>query len=197
MNESPEKIRDSIHQRYARLARSPGVEEGFPVGPQSAKLLGYPASEIDGLPDSVTESFAGVGNPFSLGKIDFGQTVLDLGCGAGLDSILAARKVGPSGKVIGVDSTQEMIAKAKRNAQALRLANVEFHHGDVETLPVANDTVDTVISNGVFNLCLDKPRVTREVFRVLRAGGRLFMADMILEEHVTPDKVQLMGSWSG
>jgi arsenite methyltransferase len=197
MNETPEQIRDSIRQRFSRLALSPGVDEAFPVGPTSAKSLGYPASQIDGLPNSVTESFAGVGNPFSLGQIDPGQTVLDLGCGAGMDSILAARKVGPTGHVIGVDSTAEMIAKAKRNAKTLNLTNLEFHHGDVESLPVASDTVDTVISNGVFNLCLDKPRVLREVFRVLRAGGRLFMADMILEDHVTPEKVQLMGSWSG
>jgi arsenite methyltransferase len=197
MNESPEKIRDSIKERYTRLARSPGVEEGFPVGPKSAKLLGYLVNEIDGLPDSVTESFAGVGNPFSLGEIELGQTVLDLGCGAGMDSILAARKVGPSGKVIGVDSTEEMIVKAKKNAVEFNLTNVEFHHGDVESLPLASETVDTVISNGVFNLCLDKARVLREAFRVLRAGGRLFMADMLLEDHVTPEKVQLMGSWSG
>lgn len=197
MNESPEEIRGSIQQRFARLARSPGAEHGFPVGPQSAKLLGYPGNEIDGLPDSVTESFAGVGNPFSLGEIDVGQTVLDLGCGAGMDSILAARTVGPSGKVIGVDATEEMIAKAQRNAQECNLANVEFFHGDVESLPVAGETIDTVISNGVFNLCLDKPKVLGEVFRVLRAGGSLFMADMILEDHVTPEKVQLVGSWSG
>jgi arsenite methyltransferase len=197
MDESPETIRDSIKERYARLARSPGAEEGYPVGPKSAKKLGYPADEIDALPDSAAESFAGVGNPLSLGEIGPGQTVLDLGCGAGLDSILAARKVGPSGKVIGVDATEEMIAKAKRNANGLNLTNVEFHLGDVESLPVADETVDTVISNGVFNLCLDKPRVLREAYRVLRAGGRFFMADMILEEHVTPEKVRLIGSWSG
>jgi len=197
MNASPEEIRASIRERYARLARSPGSEQGFPVGPKSAKALGYPANEIDELPGSATASFAGVGNPFSLGEIELGQTVLDLGCGAGMDSILAARKVGPSGKVIGVDATEEMIVKAKRNAEESNLTNVEFHHGEAEFLPAASETVDTVISNGVFNLCLDKPRVLREVFRVLRPRGRLFMADMILEDHVTPEKVQLMGSWSG
>jgi arsenite methyltransferase len=197
MPESPEIIRESIKERYTRLARSPGMEEGFPIGPKSAKALGYSQSEIDGLPNSAAESFAGVGNPFSLGEIEPGQTVLDLGCGAGMDSILAARKVGPSGKVIGVDATEEMIVKAQRNAVSLNLPNVEFHHCDAESLPVASETVDVALSNGVFNLCLDKPKVLREVFRVLRPGGRFFMADMLLEDHVTPEKVQLMGSWSG
>jgi SAM-dependent methyltransferase len=197
MNESPEAIRESVKERFARLAQSPGLEHGFPVGPESAVSLGYPARDIDALPDSATESFAGVGNPFSLGPIDPGQTVLDLGCGAGMDSILAARRVGPTGRVIGVDATEAMIVKAKRNAEESDLANVEFRHGEAEALPVASETVDAVISNGVFNLCLDKPRVLHDVFRVLRAGGRLFMADMILEDHVTPEKVQLMGSWSG
>jgi arsenite methyltransferase len=197
MSESPEQIRGAIEQRFSRIARSPGTEKEFPVGPASAKLLGYPAGEIDALPGSVTESFAGVGNPFSLGEIEPGQTVLDLGCGAGMDCILAARTVGPAGKVVGVDSTEAMIVKAKRNAAESNVTNVEFLHGDVESLPVGGDTVDTVISNGVFNLCLDKSKVLREIFRVLRPGGRLFMADMILEAHVTPEKVRLMGSWSG
>ena len=197
MDQQPEQVRAAVRERYARLARSPDSETGFAVGGQSAKSLGYPAQEIDGLPVSVTEAFAGVGNPFSLGPIGPGQTVLDLGCGAGLDSILAAGKVGPSGRVIGVDVTSEMIDKARRSADALGVANVEFRLGDVESLPVAAGTVDVALSNGVFNLCTDKPRALAEVFRVLRAGGRLLMADMILEDHVTPEKVQLMGSWSG
>lgn len=197
MDQTPEAIRASITERFANLARSPESEEGFPVGPESAKSLGYPATEIDGLPKSVTESFAGVGNPFSVGELQPGETVLDLGCGAGMDSILAARKAGLSGKVIGVDFSPEMIDKATSSAQALGLTNVEFRPGDLEALPLKNATVDVAISNGVFNLCLDKPRVLREVFRVLRAGGRLQMADMILEDHVTPEKVELMGSWSG
>lgn len=197
MEQTPDEIRASIQERYASLARAPNSEMAFPVGPGSAEALGYPADEIDGLPSSVTESFAGVGNPFLLGEIAVGQTVLDLGCGAGLDSVLTARKVGPSGKVIGVDITEEMVRKGTRNAAEMGLANVEFRHGDVESLPVADETVDVVISNGVFNLCLNKPKVLAEVFRVLRAGGRLLMADMLLEDHVTPEKVQLMGSWSG
>jgi arsenite methyltransferase len=197
MEPTPDQIRASIKERYAGLARSPDSEKAFPVGPESAKALGYSADEIDSLPPSVTESFAGVGNPFLLGEPHAGQTVLDLGCGAGMDAVLAARKVGPSGKVIGVDITEEMLHKAQENADAIGLTNVEFQQGDVESLPLADKTVDVVISNGVFNLCLNKPRVVAEVLRVLRAGGRLLMADMLLEDHVTPEKVQLMGSWSG
>ena len=123
--------------------------------------------------------------------------MLDLGCGAGMDALLAIRRVGPSGGVVGVDITEEMVLKARKNAEATGVTNVEFHQGDVESLPLADETVDVVISNGVFNLCLNKARVVAESFRVLRAGGQLLMADMILEDHVTPDKVQLMGSWSG
>lgn len=197
MDEAPEAIRASIRDRYGNLARSPQSDKGFPVGPESAKSLGYPAAEIDGLPTSVTESFAGVGNPLSLAELQAGETVLDLGCGAGMDAILAARKVGPSGTLIGVDFSPEMIDKATRNAVALDLPNVEFRLGDLEALPLENGTVDVAISNGVFNLCPDKPKVLGEVLRVLRVGGRLCMADMILEDHVTPEKVQLMGSWSG
>jgi arsenite methyltransferase len=197
MYQTPEAIRASSKDRYGNLARSPQSEKGFPVGPESAKALGYPAAEIDELPNSVTESYAGVGNPLSLAELRAGETVLDLGCGAGMDTILAARKVGASGKLIGVDFSPEMIDKATSNALALDLSNVEFRLGDLEALPLENGTVDVAISNGVFNLCPDKPKVLGEVFRVLRVGGRLCMADMILEEHVTPEKVQLMGSWSG
>jgi arsenite methyltransferase len=197
MEPTPDQIRASIKQRYADLARSADLEKAFPVGPESAKALGYSPDEIDGLPPSVTESFAGVGNPFLLGELHAGQIVLDLGCGAGMDVLLAARRVGPSGKVIGVDITEEMMLKARKNAETTGLTNVEFHQGDVESLPLADQTVDVVMYNGVFNLCLSKPRVVAEAFRVLRAGGRLLMADMLLEDHVTPEKVQLMGSWSG
>src|SRR5262249_18898287 len=151
---------------------SPQEEKQFPVGPASAKRLGYDAAEIDSMPASVTESFAGVGNPFALGEVRDSQTVLDLGCGAGFDSILAARRVSPSGRVVGVDFAAEMIEKARRNAGAVGITNVEFRQGEADALPVENETVDVVISNGVFNLCLDKPKVLTEAFRVLRPGGR-------------------------
>lgn len=173
MKETPEQIKAEIEQRFVRVALSPREEPKFPVGPASAKRLGYDPREIDILPVSVTESFAGVGNPFALGEMRTGQTVLDLGCGAGLDSILAARRVGPTGTVIGVDFAAEMVEKAKRNAGAVGVMNAEFREGEADALPVSDASVDVVISNGVFNLCLDKPKVLAEAFRVLRPGGRI------------------------
>jgi arsenite methyltransferase len=178
------------------LSRSPEQEKKFPVGPASAKKLGYDPQEIDALPTPVTESFCGVGNPLGLGKVRPGQTVLDLGSGPGLDSLLAARRVGPTGKVVGVDLCPEMVEKARRNADLLGLRNVEFVNAGIENLPLPDASVDVVISNGVFNLCPDKPAVLAEAFRVLRPGGRLQMADILLEEGVTPEEVAQKGSWS-
>jgi SAM-dependent methyltransferase len=189
-------LRASVIDRFRRAATAPDQERKFPVGPESAKKLGYDAAEVDALPASVTESFCGVGNPLSLGEPQPGQTVLDLGCGAGFDTLLAAQRVGTSGKVIGVDMTPEMIAKARSNAASLGLMNVEVVLGEIDALPLSDSSVDLVISNGVFNLCPEKPRVLSEVFRVLRPGGRLQMADILLESHVTPEEVANKGSWS-
>ncbi|MFQ6133024.1 MAG: methyltransferase domain-containing protein [Armatimonadota bacterium] len=191
-----EEIREQVRQRYATIAVSPEKERKFPVGPESAKSLGYGADEIDALPASVTESFSGVGNPLSLGEPHAGETVLDLGCGSGLDSILAARQIGPTGKVIGVDMTPEMVDKARGNASGLGITNADFRHAQIETLPVEDGSVDTAISNGVLNLCPDKPTVLAEVFRVLRPGGRFQMADILLHDDVTPEEVARAGTWS-
>jgi arsenite methyltransferase len=196
MNESPDQIRAEIKDRFVRLALDPQREQRFPVGPASAKRLGYDASEIDSLPAPATESFAGVGNLLALGKRRSGEMILDLGCGAGLDSLLAARRVGPTGKVIGVDFAAEMVEKARRNAALVGIMNAEFRQGEAEVLPLSDASVDVVISNGVFNLCLDKPRVLAEVFRVLKPGGQLQMADILLEDGVTPTEVARRGTWS-
>lgn len=193
---TPEDLRASVIDRFSRIATASDQERKFPVGPESARRLGYDASEIDTLPASLTESFCGVGNPFTLGEPQPGHTVLDLGCGAGFDTLLAAKKVGPKGKVIGIDMTPEMLAKACHNASLLGVMNVEFLLAGIESLPLQEASVDLVMSNGVFNLCPDKPGVLAEVFRVLRPGGRLQMADILLEPHVTPEEVATKGSWS-
>jgi SAM-dependent methyltransferase len=189
-------IRDSVKKRFDALARDPASEQRFPVGPDSARRLGYTDAELAGLPVSAVASFAGVGHPLALSRPAAGQTVLDLGCGAGVDSLLAARLVGPGGRVIGIDMTAAMVARARAGAAEMGLANVEFRVGDVEALPVDSASIDLVISNGVFNLCINKPAVLAEVFRVLRPGGRLQMADILLEPDVTPEELAGKGEWS-
>jgi arsenite methyltransferase len=196
MHDTAEGIRAAVEERFAQVARSPDQEKKFPVGPASAKKLGYDPREIDALPPSVTESFCGVGNPLGLGEVGPGQAVLDLGSGAGLDSLLAARRVGPTGKVVGVDLCPEMVEKARRNASLLGLHNVEFVQAGIENLPLPDASVDVVISNGVLNLCPDKPAVLAEAFRVLRPGGRLQTADVLLHDDVTPEEVAHKGEWS-
>lgn len=196
MSESHEGIRASVRGRFATIAVTPACETKFPVGPESAKSLGYDSEAIDHLPVSVTESFAGVGHPLSLGEILPGETVLDLGSGAGLDCILAAARVGSSGRVFGVDLTEEMVEKARHNAAALGIGNIEFLCAEIEDLPLDDGGVHVAISNGVFNLCPDKPRALAETARVLRPEGRLLMADILLEDHVTPEEVARLGTWS-
>jgi arsenite methyltransferase len=192
----PDELHQAVVDRFTNIATCPANEKKFPVGPESAKGLGYDAAEVDSLPASVTESFCGVGNPFSLGDPQTGQTVLDVGCGAGFDTILAARRVRPNGRAVGVDMTSAMIAKARSNAGQAGVENVEFLQADVERLPLGDGSVDLVISNGVFNLCTDKPKVLSEIYRVLRPGGRLQMADILLEPHVTPAEAAEKGTWS-
>lgn len=184
-----------VRERFARIATNPGRDQRR-IGPAIAKELGYDADEIDRLPASVTESFAGVGNPLSLGEIQPGETVLDLGSGAGLDAIRAARKVGPSGRVVGVDFTPEMIERARRNVASVGLVNAAFLEAAIETIPLANDTADVAFCNGLFNLCPDKPKALAEVYRVLKPGGRFLIADVLLEDRVAPEEVARKGTWS-
>lgn len=195
-SESPDQIRAMIEERFQKVAVDPAAERKFPVGPESARRLGYDPAELDALPSRATESFAGVGNPLALGELRPGQVILDIGCGAGLDCLLAASRVGPLGRVIGADMTGAMVEKARANALAAGTGNAEFHLADAGKLPVEDATVDVVISNGVFNLCRDKPGVLAEIYRVLRPGGRLQMADILLREDVTPEQVVQKGEWS-
>lgn len=196
MKDTAADIEMAVKNRFAALARCPAEEKRFPIGADSAKHLGYNADDIDALPRTATESFAGVGNPLSVGELKPGHIILDVGCGAGVDSLLAARQVQPLGKVIGVDMVEEMLAKGRQSAKALGLDNLNFRLGRADALPVSAESVDVIITNGVFNLCLDKPKVVTEMFRVLQPGGRLQMADILLEEHVTPEQLAGMGTWS-
>src|SRR5882724_1500453 len=166
----PDALRDQVRDKYREVAVAPGAGYHFHTGRQLASRLGYDDGAVGTLPDRAVESFAGVGNLFSLRPLAAGEHVVDVGSGAGFDSFIAAGQVGPSGQVTGVDMTPEMLAKARQTAAALGLGHVEFREGFAEALPVEDGWADVVISNGVINLCADKRAVFAEIRRVLRAG---------------------------
>jgi arsenite methyltransferase len=190
-------LRTAIQEEYAEVAACPMKGFHFHTGRFLADRLGYPAERVDALPDAVVESFAGVGNPFSWGNLQPGETVVDLGCGAGFDTVLAAQMVGAEGRVIGVDMTPAMLNKARGNAEMLGLSNVDLREGFLEELPVADATADVVISNGVINLCPDKATVLAEAFRVLKPGGRLQIADIIVAKAVPEGAKEDIALWTG
>jgi arsenite methyltransferase len=190
-------LRTAIQEEYAEVAACPMKGFHFHTGRFLADRLGYPADRVDGLPDAVVESFAGVGNPFSWGDLQPGKTVVDLGCGAGFDTFLAAQMVGPEGRVIGVDMTPAMLNKARHNAELLGQRNVDLREGYLEELPVADGVADVVISNGVINLCPDKATALAEAFRVLKPGGRLQIADIIVAKAVPEGAKQDIALWTG
>jgi SAM-dependent methyltransferase len=190
-------IRAQVRRRFAAVATDPASEQKFEIGRDSALKLGYDAALLDALPTAAVKAFAGVGHPLSLGSLAAGMTVLDIGCGAGLDVIIAAEQVGLRGKVVGIDMTDEMVATAHEACATRGLKNVEFMTGLAERLGLHDESVDVVISNGVINLCPDKGRVLGEVYRVLKAGGRLQAADMSLVEGVNPELLECVGEWSG
>jgi arsenite methyltransferase len=192
-----ELLRSSIQERYTVVADEPERGFHFHVGRPLALMLGYEDSDLDWLPAATLESFAGTGNPFSMAALQPGEQVLDLGCGTGVDSLIAARQVGPAGKVIAVDMTEAMLAKVRASADDLDLKNLEVRHGFAEALPVADASIDVVISNGVINLCPDKEVVMKEVFRVLRPGGRIQVADIVVHKEVPQDAKDDMELWSG
>ncbi len=196
MQQDTQAIFEQVKRRFASLATTPEAETRFEIGRSSAIKLNYDPAQLDLLPEAAVQSFAGVGNPLSLAPVSTGMTVLDLGCGAGVDAMIAAHAVGPQGTVIGIDMTEEMVAKAKQMCAARGLTNVRIKHGLAHQLDVEDETVDVLISNGMINLCPDKERVLEEVYRVLKPGGRLQVADMSLVDGVNPELLERVGEWS-
>ena len=191
------RLRQEIQAKYVDVALHPDKGFHFHTGRPLARILGYPDAWVDLLPPGTVESFAGVGNPFSLEMLPQGATVVDLGSGAGFDSLIAAQQIGASGRVIGVDMTDEMLSKARAGAQALSLTNVEFKKGLAEELPLPDAFADVVISNGVLNLVPEKERAYREVYRVLKPGGVLQIADVVVQKEVPQDAKEDIDLWTG
>jgi arsenite methyltransferase len=180
-------LRTQVIATYDRVAREPGAHYHFHRGPDyAADFLGYDRAELAALPRLATERFAGVGNPLAIGPVAPGARVLDHACGAGMDLLLAARRVGPKGRAVGVDMTPAMVESAREAARQAGLSDrVEVHRGFYEELPVADGSVDLVISNGVINLAPDKAAVLDEIYRVLKPGGELYLADVVVQRELT------------
>ena len=191
-----EALHQEVQIKYAEVALSPTKGFHFHTGRLLAERLGYPEETLDALPGECVESLAGLGNPFSMGEITPGETVVDVGCGAGFDSLVAGRMVGPTGSVIGVDMTAEMLRKARRSARRMRASNVSFRKGLVEKLPVKDASADVVISNGVINLVPDKETALKQIFRVLKPGGRLYLADIVVHKAVPDGAKQEIDLWT-
>ena len=190
-------LREQVREKYREVALNPGHSFHFHTGRPLAIRLGYDAAAVGALPERAVESFAGVGNPFSLRRLQPGERVVDVGSGAGFDSFIAAGQVGPGGYVVGVDMTAEMLEKSRATARELALAQVEFREGLAERLPVEDGWADAVISNGVINLCADKQAVFGEIRRVLKPGGWLQFADIANGRPVPPEALRNIDLWTG
>ena len=191
-----ELLRSEIEKTYTDVSTDPAKDFIFPTGRAWAEDLGYP-DELARVPDASVASFAGVANPFALGRIDPGEVVLDLGCGAGTDLLIAAQMVGPGSSVTGVDMTASMLARARASAREMGIANIALHQSLIETLPLEDASVDVVISNGVIDLVPDKDVVFGEIDRVLRPGGRLQIADVVIHTEVSEDARDRIDLWTG
>ena len=173
-------LRGKVNEAYSAAATRPGQKHPFPLGRGLAENLGYPPEIVDNVPETSIETFAGVSNVSLFADLPLGATVLDLGCGAGMDSIIAARRVGPSGRVIGVDFSEAMLNRARSGKELANLPHLQFQRGDAEGLPLASQSVDVAMVNGIFNLNPKRTEIFSELVRVLRPGGRAYVAELIL-----------------
>jgi SAM-dependent methyltransferase len=189
-------LKKEIKKTYAQLSQEPDKDFVFPTGRAWAEDLDYPP-ELGNVPDTAADSFAGVANPFALGRLEDGERVVDLGCGAGTDSLVAAQMVGQNGHVTSIDMTTEMLEKARAATAELGLTNIDFLEGEIERLPLANESVDVAISNGVIDLVPDKDAVFSEIFRVLRPGGRMQIADVTIQKPVSEEGRRDIDLWTG
>jgi arsenite methyltransferase len=194
----PRALRRGLQKTYAKIALFPRREHHIHTGARLAERLGYGPELLAGVPRVALDSFCGAANPWSMGSVEAGETVLDVGCGSGTDLLIAARQAGPSGRAIGVDFSEEMAKTAEEAARKAKLRYVTVRRGEATALPVEDESVDVVIANGVVNhLCPDKLAVMREVARVLRPGGRLLMGDMSVGIAMPPEVREIVDLWTG
>lgn len=189
------ELREGVRRAYSAAAKRPHDEHPFPVGRSLAESLGYPEDLLAGLPSACVDAFSGVSNVAVFADIPLGATLLDLGCGAGLDSLIAAQRVGPEGEVLGVDFSAAMLARARQAAAEVGVDNVEFHHADAEKLPFDDGSIDVALVNGIFNLNPVRQAIFRGLARVLRQGGAVYAAELILTERLPPEILESETSW--
>lgn len=189
-------IKDAVLKKYAEVSQSAEGKFNYPTGKKGAQMLGYDLSVIDRVKDEVLESFCGVGNPFTLGVINSGEALLDVGCGAGFDLINAAHLTGPTGRVYGIDITPEMVEKARKNLRYSGIDKSQVHVAGSESIPYDDQAFDVVISNGVLNLSPFKEKSFQEIYRVLKPGGRLQFADIVLKKELPADIAGSLEAWS-
>ena len=194
---STDDLRKEVRKEYAEVALDPHKGYHFHTGRAAADRIGYDPSTYEGVPEDNIASFAGTGNPFMLGTINQGETVVDVGSGSGFDSLIASKMVGPEGRVIGIDMTEEMLNKARAGAEIMGAAHAEFREGFAESLPLPDGYADVVISNGVLNLTPDKVKTLSEWARVLKPGGRLYIGDILVSKAIPPGALEDISLWTG